>query len=374
MKIKILLVITLAAVFSLSGIALGAPHNYPGALYTMTNDAAGNSVLAFHRSWNGNLIYDDSYPTGGDGSGDGLGNQGAVILSQNRRLLFVVNAGSNDISVFAVKRSGLKLIDRVDSGGLRPISLTLDRRILYVLNAGGSVGDEDNITGFKIAHNGTLWQLPNSTRPLSAASTAPAQIAFSNDGEVIVVTEKTTDNILVYTVEDGGYVDGPMVYPSSGATPFGFAFGRRGQLFVSEAFGGASDVSAVSSYVVSPDGSLSVVSPSVATNQTAACWVIVTKGGRFAYNTNAGSGSISGFRIGHDGSITLLDADGRTGVTGDDSGPLDMALSWNGLYLYSLNGGNDTISAFRVKGDGRLIPIDMEAADVPEGANGLAAY
>ena len=340
----------------------------------MTNDASGNSVLAFHRTWNGNLIYDDSYPTGGQGSGDGLGNQGAVVLSQNRRLPFVVNAGSNDISVFAVKHSGLNLIDRVDSGGLRPISLTVDRRTLYVLNAGGSAGGEDNITGFKISHNGTLWQLPDSTKPLSAASTAPAQIAFSNDGEVIVVTEKATDNILVYAVEDGGYVDGPTVYPSSGATPFGFAFGRRGQLFVSEAFGGAPDASAVSSYVVSPDGSLSVVSPSVPTNQTAACWVIVTKSGRFAYDTNAGSGSISGFRIGHDGSITLLDADGRTGVTGDGSGPLDMALSWNGLYLYSLNGGNDTISAFRVRPDGRLVPIDETAADVPEGANGPAAY
>ncbi|MCG6880641.1 MAG: lactonase family protein [Deltaproteobacteria bacterium] len=374
MKTKILLVITLAAVFSLSGVALGEGHHYPGAVFTMTNDAVGNSVLAFHRTWDGRLIYDDSYATGGVGSGDGLGNQGAVVLSQNKRLLFVVNAGSNDISVFAVKPKGLKLIDRVDSGGLRPISLSVDRRILYVLNAGGSVGGEDNITGFKIAHNGTLWQLPDSTMQLSAVSTAPAQIAFSKDGEVIVVTEKATNNILVYTVEDWGYVDGPMVYPSSGATPFGFAFGRRGQLFVSEAFGGSPDASAVSSYVVSPEGDLSVVSSSVPTHQTAACWVIVTKSGRFAYDTNAGSGSISGFRIGHDGSITPLDADGRTGVTGDGSGPLDMALSWNGRYLYSLNGGNDTISVFRVRLNGQLVPIDEKAADVPPGANGLAAY
>ncbi len=374
MKTKILWVITLAAVFSLCGTALGAHHHYPGALYTMTNDADGNRVLAFHRTWDGRLIYDDSYDTGGLGSGDGLGNQGAVILSQNRRLLFVVNAGSNDISVFAVKKRGLRLIDTVDSGGLRPISLAADRRTLYVLNAGGSVGGEDNITGFRVARDGTLWQLPGSTRPLSDVSTGPAQIAFSNDGEVIVVTEKATSNILVYTVEDGGYVDGPMVYPSEGATPFGFAFGRRGQLFVSEAFGGAPDASAVSSYVVSPDGDLAVVSSSAATHQTAACWVIVTKGGRFAYDTNAGSGSISGFRIGHDGSISLLDADGRTGVTGEGSGPLDMALSWNGLYLYSLNGGNNTISAFRVKRDGRLMTLDEMAAHVPAGANGLAAY
>lgn len=52
----------------------------------------------------------------------------------------MANAGSNEISIFAVKREGLQLIDTVDSEGLRPISLTVDRRIIYVLKAGGSVG------------------------------------------------------------------------------------------------------------------------------------------------------------------------------------------------------------------------------------------
>lgn len=373
MKVKIVLAITLLTVFALSGMALGWGNHHTGAVYTMTNSASGNSILVFKRSWNGRLTEAGSYATGGMGSGDGLGNQGAVVLSKNNRWLFAVNAGSNDISVFAVKRRGLKLVDKIDSGGLRPISLTVDRRILYVLNAGGSVGAEDNITGFKISRKGTLSPLPGSTRPLSADSTAPAQIAFSNDGEVIVVTEKATNNILVYTVEGCGYVDGPTVYASVGMTPFGFAFGRGSQLFVSEAFGGAPDASAVSSYSMSSDGDLEVVSPSVATNQTAACWVVVTKDGRFAYDTNAGSGSISGFRIDNDASISLFDADGRTGVTGDGSGPLDMALSSNGKYLYSLNGGNNTISAFRVTGKGALITIDVEAAVIPAGANGLAA-
>lgn len=374
MRLKIFLTITLFAVFALSGMALGEGNHYPGAVYTMTNSPGGNSILVFDRTADGMLVEAGSYDTGGTGTGGGLGNQGAVLLSKNNRWLFVVNAGSDDISVFAVKRRGLKLVDRIGSGGRRPISLTVDRRILYVLNAGGSVGAEDNITGFKITRNGTLSPLPGSTRPLSADSTGPAQIAFSNDGEVIVVTEKATNNILVYTVEGYGYVGDPKVYASVGATPFGFAFGKRSHLFVSEAFGGAADASAVSSYVVSKDGELEVVSPSVATNQTAACWVVVTKDGRFAYDTNAGSGSISGFHISYDGSITLLDADGRTGVTGDGSGPLDMALSNNGRFLYSLNSGNNTISAFRVTQKGRLIPIDVEAAGVPDGANGLAAH
>jgi 6-phosphogluconolactonase (cycloisomerase 2 family) len=374
MRHNILFIITMVAVFALSGMVYGADSNTTGAVYTMTNAPEGNSILVFDRTADGMLIEAGSYATGGTGTGGGLGNQGAVVLSQNDRWLFTVNAASNDISVFAVEPEGLRLVDREDSGGLMPISLTVDRNLLYVLNAGGSVGDADNISGFTVAEDGTLLPLEGSARPLSAASTAPAQIEFTPVGNVLVVTEKATNNILTYTVVNDGYATGPNVYASAGTTPFGFAFGKRGQLFVSEAFGGAPNASAVSSYVVDRDGNLEIVSPSVSTNQTAACWLVVTKGGRFAYDTNAGSGSISGFSIGFDGAITLLDADGRTGVTGDGTVPLDMALSVNGQYLYTLNGGNETISAFRVDGKGGLTLIAADAAvGLPDGSNGLAA-
>jgi 6-phosphogluconolactonase len=374
MRLKIFLVLTILSIFVLSGIAFGANEDTLGAVYTMTNSSMGNSILVFDRSADGTLSAAGSYPTGGTGTGGGLGNQGAVVLSQDDRWLFTVNAGSNDISVFAVEPAGLALVDVVSSGGLMPISLTVDRDLLYVLNAGGSVGDTDNISGFIVAADGTLSPLANSTRPLSTASTGPAQIGFTPDGSVLVVTEKATNNILTYTVGRDGYATGPNVYASSGQTPFGFGFGKRNQLFVSEAFGGAPDASAVSSYIAHPDGALELVSPSVATNQTAACWVIVSKGGRFAYDTNAGSGSISGFSIDFDGTIMLLDADGRTGVTGVGTGPLDMAMSTNGRYLYTLNGGDNTIGAFRVDGKGGLTLIAADAASgLPASANGLAA-
>jgi 6-phosphogluconolactonase (cycloisomerase 2 family) len=351
-----------------------AETNAPGAVYTMTNAPMGNSILVFDRAADGTLTEAGSYPTGGTGTGGGLGNQGAVVLSQNDRWLFTVNAGSDDISVFAVEPAGLRLVDIIDSGGMRPISVTVDRNLLYVLNAGGSIGDADNISGFIVAEDGTLSALPGSLRPLSADSTGPAQIGFTPDGRVLVVTEKATNNILTYTVGNDGYAADPTIFASVGTTPFGFAFGKRGQLFVSEAFGGMPDVSAVSSYIVSPDGALEVVSPSVGNLQTAACWVIVKKGGRFAYDTNTGSGSISGYSISFDGTISLLDADGRTGVTGDGTAPLDMALSVNGQYLYTLNGGNETISAFRVDGKGGLTLIAADAiVGLPDRSNGLAA-
>jgi len=153
-----------------------------GAVFTMNNAVAGNAVLVFQRAADGTLTAAGSVPTGGLGAGTGLGNQGAVVLSENRRWLFVVNAGSNDISVFRIKRGGLNLTDRVGSGGTQPVSVTVRDGLVYVLNAGAP----NNISGFTLSHAGKLTALAGSTQPLSAASTGPAQVEFSPDGNVLV--------------------------------------------------------------------------------------------------------------------------------------------------------------------------------------------
>jgi 6-phosphogluconolactonase (cycloisomerase 2 family) len=162
------------------------------------------------------------------------------------------------------------------------------------------------------------------------------------------------------------------VQTASGVTPFGFAFGRRDQVFVTEAFGGAPDTSATSSYEIAQDGTLTSLSGSVGTGQTAACWAAVTPDGRFVYVTNTGSGSISGYAIGFDGRIELLDEDGRTGITGNGSTPIDVVITQNGKYLYNLNSGTHTISGFRIQADGSLAPLPF-AIDAPVTASGLVS-
>lgn len=174
----------------------------------------------------------------------------------------------------------------------------------------------------------------------------------------------------VFPVNSHGLPGARMSIASNGPTPFGFSFGLRDQLFVSEAFGGAANASAISSYTANADGTLSLISGSVPTTETAACWVIVTRNGRFAYTTNTGSGSISGYSINHNGQLTLLDADGRTAVTGAGSAPIDLALSLDNV-LYSLDSGDHKISAFQVHADGSLEPLGSVPA--PPTANGLAA-
>ena len=359
--LPIALVLALAA---LGITAAGAMANSPRAVYTLTNDPAGNAVQVFKRSGHGSLSPAGEFATGGTGTGAGLGNQGALVLDGRR--LFAVNPGSDSISSFKVRGHRLELIDSDPSGGDLPISLTVDDGLLYVLNAGGA----GEITGHTISRHGALAPLVGSTRPLSGVSVDPAQVSFDPSGDTLAVTEKATNLIDTYEVNgDTGLASGPNSQASAGATPFGFAFDRRGHLIVSEAFGGAADQSAVSSYAVD-DGVIDPISPSVGTTETAACWIVVTKNGRFAYTTNTGSGSISGYRVRQGGALTLLDADGRTGLTGP--GPIDMALTRSSRFLYSLNSGDGTISGFRVRADGGLAPIDG-AGGLPLAATGLAA-
>jgi 6-phosphogluconolactonase (cycloisomerase 2 family) len=369
--ILMVFMIGLLSIFALGSAGVAEAAGAVGAVYTMTNAADGNEIAIFTRAADGTLTPAGTIPTDGLGSGGGLGNQGALVLSESNRFLFAVNAGSNEISVFRVLRpQGLRLVNVVPSGGEMPISLTVHRRLLYVLNEGGG----GNITGFRIRANGQLTPISNSTRPLSGTEVDAAQIQLSPDGDLLVVTEKNTNLLATYTVGADGRASGPTLETSAGETPFGFAFGGRNRLYVSEAFGGAVDGSAISSYGVADDGDLNALDPSVGTTETAACWVVVTGNNRFVYTANTGSGSISGYRIAPDGNIRLLDDDGRTGVTGDGSSPIDLALGGNGRrFLYVLLAGTDSIAAFRIEANGSLAPL-AGVEGLPDGANGLAAH
>jgi 6-phosphogluconolactonase (cycloisomerase 2 family) len=267
-----------------------------GAAYTASNSPAGNEILMFNRSVDGALTFVSAFPTGGVGTGAGLGNQGGVVMTDDGRFLIVVNAGSHDVSVMEITRDGLALRDRKPSGGFQPVSVTVHGALVYVLNAGGSAGGSDSVVGFELSREGTLTVIPGSERALSAVSTAPAQVELSPDGASLVVTEKMTNRVDIFAI-DKGVAGDFMSFPSSGMTPFGFAFGKHDQFFVSEAFGGAANASAISSYQVTGNAAFAVVSPSVPTTETAACWVVVSGDGRFLYTTNAGSGTVSGYRI-----------------------------------------------------------------------------
>lgn len=339
-------------------------YSHDGYVYTLSNQSNGNSVMVYRRGSDGELNLTRSYSTGGNGTGSGLGSQGAVALGSDDNVLLAVNAGSNTISSFRVSHGELELLSTVDSKGIKPISVTQHDRLVYVLNAGGN----GNISGFRIAGNGRLIAIPNSTRPLSSNASDPAQISFVNEGTALVITEKGTNKIISYTVN---YLGTPAAFhslASANATPFGFAVGDHGKIYVSEAAGGAAGASSVSSYRVAYNGAISLINGPVLAGQTAACWVVVNGNGKYVYATNTGSNSVSSFTANSFGNISILHAvAANSGTT-----PIDAALSDQSKFLYVLNAAGHSISAYKVDENGGLNGIQT-VDGLPVGDVGLVA-
>ncbi len=341
-------------------------RNNGGFVYTMSNQTSGNIILAYRRAADGMLEYAASYATGGNGSGTGLGNQGAVVLDDEEDVLLVVNPGSNSISSFKINgNGGLNLKSTVNSGGITPVSIAINDNLVYVLNSGGS----GNISGFRLGENKKLVPIPHSSRPLSSSSAGAAQISFVRNGRVLVITEKATNKIISYTVNHLGLAGVMHSITAASATPFGFAPGHFGNIYVSEAVGGAANASNVSSYHIGWNGTISLTEGPVATGQTAACWVVLTDYERYLYVTNTGSNNLSSYSVQPTtGNINLL----HSNAAPSGMGPIDAALSDNSKFLYALNSGGGSISAYSVSHNGTLIAIQT-LTGIPSTANGLAA-
>jgi hypothetical protein len=86
---------------------------------------------------------------------------------------------------------------------------------------------------------------------MSSADADPAQISFTPGDGALIATERGTNSISSYAIDQRGCAQGPMTITSSGQTPYGFGLTKSGSLIVSEAFGGATGAAAASSYVVS---------------------------------------------------------------------------------------------------------------------------
>ncbi|HEU5186736.1 MAG TPA: beta-propeller fold lactonase family protein [Gemmatimonadaceae bacterium] len=340
------------------------PGDPPGAVYTLTNRPTGNELIVFRRAVDGTLTVVDTVPTGGIGTGAGLSSAGSLVLTEDNRFLLAVNAASDDISVFSLTPDPV-VVDLVDSDGELPVSIAVRGRLVYVLNAG-----ESHISGFNLGPDGQLTLIAGSRRELSGENAGGAQIAFSPDGRFLVVTERLTNVIDVFALNADGTASAAIPQESAGETPFGFDFSNDGTLVVSEAFGGAADASATSSYDLVNEGELLAITKSLGTTETAACWVVISNDGRFAYVANTGSSSVSGYAVAPDGSLTLLDEDGVTGETG--GGGTDIAISANGQFLYVLAHTANAVTGFRRRADGTLEKVTT-GGGLPSGAIGLVA-
>lgn len=334
-----------------------------GFVYVQTNDAEQNEVVVFARRPDGTLERLGAYLTGGTGSGvPHLPSQSSVVLADGK--LFVTNAGSDDVTLFAVEGERLVAVDRVASGGSTPRSVAVRGAHAYVLNT----GDDANVAGLELEGD-RLVLLKDSIRALPAGSD-PAQIAYSPDGRTLIVTDRA-NRIHAFAVEADGTAHSLVTHPSSGATPYGFDITADGVLVVTEAAGAQVGKASASSYKLDGPAQLAPVSGAVASTRSEVCWAAISKDDRIVFVTNFGDGTISTYEIGHDGSIELREAVAATTIDGQP-GIRDEALSSDGRYLYALHADTGQVFGWEVRGDGTLAALGS-ANGLPLTAAGLAA-
>jgi 6-phosphogluconolactonase (cycloisomerase 2 family) len=362
MKRFVLLLVAALAVLVVAGSASANGLHAAGYAYTISNAAAGNALVVYARADDGTLSPASSVPAGGLGTGSGLASQGAVTLTENGRTVLAVNPGSNSVAAFAVGHDGPTLLDTAPSGGNRPVSVAVDKKLVYVLNKDNSA--LATVSGFRLDKDG-LTPIAGSTRFLNAGATDAAQVKFTPDGGTLVVTGRSSNKIDTFAVGKDGLLGAPKTFDvTPGGTPFGFDFDKKGNLLVSLA--GVAGSSGAASYAVGKDGTVSTISPPIPTGQNAACWLVTSRDGRFAFVANAASGSVSTFWVRDDGAIAFAGAVSVPGMT-----PLDEALSEDGRYLYVLAAGTHGIVQFAVGKNGTLTYVGSQL-NIPATASGLA--
>jgi len=337
-----------------------------GAVFVQTDGVDGNAVVAYDRLADGTLRRAGTYATGGHGAAlagsvvDHLASQGS--LARLGSSLFAVNAGSDTVTSFAIVGDRLVRTQIVGSAGDAPVSVAVHDRRVFVLNArgGGSVQGYLDVGGRLVRvpswHRG-LGLDPNATPEFTHT---PAQIAFTPDGSKLIVSTKgNTSAFDVFRTTRYGLSATPVVTPVPGAVPFGFQFDAAGHVVATEA-----GTNAVATFAVAADGRMSALAVA-ATGQAATCWVVVD--GPYAYASNAGSGTLSGYRLGARGSLTAI------GTTATDAGTVDAAVSANGRYLYVQTGLAGMVDEFRVGADGALTAIGSVLVPGAVGGEGIVA-
>ncbi len=381
-------------------------------LFTMTNEATSNEVLAYYRLDDGQLKFIDSYDAGGVGSGartdlpigrDPLTSQDAVVLSPNEKYLYVVNAGSNSVAAFAVNDGHLRRVGVYPSHGTLPVSIAIspDGAYLYVLNNGGAGtdilpnimddGTTGSIQGYAIHSDGSLQMIEGSNQPMSGEISTKGTIDFDPYGKILAATEfGPVSNIVSYVVEDG-IAGEPNVFNTkegsfeeAGDDPFGGEFDQYGFFHTANLEltpdGPAPGQATASTYSFDDQGQLRVVNAAIPTNGTASCWLELSPDNRYAYTVNTDNRTISGFAVGSNGMLTPLTSNSIVAITGDQeptvgtSNAVDaLDITFTKKYAYNLIPIQGSIQIWKVEENGALSLEPSSITNVPFTAQGIAA-
>ena len=409
--------------------------NFEGGVYAMSNKFDGNTIVAYGRRADGTLKLLGEYETGGKGAnfdgGEGLDpliSAYSVLLTDDRRHLLAVNAGSDTVSVFRVRNNlALRLTDVVKVDGVGPNSIAYRDGVVYVASIdadGDFAGEPDqagSLTGFRLTPGGRLRELRQSVRYLN---NRPSAIQFSPDGRFLIVASinagsaalrgEDNEELVVYGVSRAGRLtERPLSTAFSTAvdnaanrnlaSAIGFeVVDDEGEQYVVvtearefQANGAppafdALQTGSVSTWRLEKHGELTPVALDVMTGsgpfdgERTACWIEFSRDGNTFWVSNALEATLSTFSFA-EGEIELLEAVAAAGTPPAPGGPaqafgttdgwIDLWASDDGEYVYQLAGLNGTIEVFKVIDADGALRLIQTVADLPEvNTQGIVAF
>ena len=394
-----------------------------------------NSIAAYERDSDGTLTPIGKFNSGGLGAafdgGEGLDpliSAYALEATADRRFLITVNAGSNSISSFRIRRDrSLRLVDTIDSGGVGPNSIAIRGRTIFVSNIdadgvfNGEPDQEGSIAGFRLTPRGRLVRLPFSRRVLD---NRPSAVRFTEDGRFLVVTSINSgsislasgsqDEVVAYRLFRFFGLTIPTLEPTDGATStlrdnvegrnlpsaIGFETVRsRGRDFVvvTEAREFRPDgtpptfptlqTGSVSVWRLTRRGNFVPVQLDVPTgtpdqSQLTACWIGFNRRKDAFWVSNALSASLTEYSFDRDGSIAVTETIAALGQPADPSDPfgttdgwIDLSLSDDGRFLYQLYGLDGTVGVYAVGRDNSLRLVQEIETNLPDAnTQGIVAF
>lgn len=355
-------------------------------VYTLDNDVERNGIVVHRRGSDGSLmpLAGSPFQTAGKGlSGGDIDEQGAIRVHGSHVL--AVNPGSDSIAVLQKTPRGLLHVEGspFPSMGSTPLSLAVHGDLVYVANQAAEFAhpkSAPNITGFRIAADGRLMPLPESTVMLPKGM-GPAQVEFAANGRILLATAGFQteggkgSRIYAWRVGQDGRLtmgSGSPIQPEGATGTVGFSVNPAG----TRAFVSTFNSSGVVMFHIDPEtAAIRQAGSPVPNDQRAACWTAISRDGMTLYVGNFVSNSVSVFDIADDGSLTLLGSIPRRGATNKDT--KDIELSRDGKFLYAIGSGARQISVFRIEANRLLteLPAGQSPVRLTTGQNttGLAA-
>lgn len=239
------------------------------------------------------------------------------------------------------------------------------KNFVYVTGPG-----TNEVFGFRMHSDGSLTPL---NTPTFTAGSGPAALAIHPPGDFFYIANSAGANITLMDINTGNgeltvppinsaLPPSPLTPPNifnAGTTPISMAIApNQPRLYVANR-----DSGNITAFLIDPTngnlgavpGSPFAVAPGAATPSNPQA-VVMTPAGNFLYTANPAQGTIAGFAVNSDGSLTAVPGSPFAVGTAGTS-PTSLAVHPDGNFLYAADAAQNAIMAFGIQSNGSIAAI-----------------